>query len=150
MWVCRLMYRVKPFEECPLPSEGPALIVCDHTSLGDAMVLLATAGRPVRFLRRKRFILNAISGGHFGRFAVFRLNEANGIFVRFVQCWMAWPRRRSSGCFPKADWIDIVWMRASRYWLFGDQVRRAGHSSIHCLGRSAFSDVNGQNLICSK
>jgi len=49
-WVCRLMYRVKPFEESPLPSEGPALIVCDHTSLGDPLVLLATAGRPVRFL----------------------------------------------------------------------------------------------------
>jgi 1-acyl-sn-glycerol-3-phosphate acyltransferase len=44
------MYRVKPFEESPLPSEGPALIVCDHTSLGDPLVLLATAGRPVRFL----------------------------------------------------------------------------------------------------
>jgi len=49
-WVCRLMYRVKSFEEWPLPSEGPALIVCDHTSLGDPMVVLATAGRPVRFL----------------------------------------------------------------------------------------------------
>jgi len=49
-WVCRLMYRVKPFEESPLPSEGPALIVCDHTSLGDPLVLLATAGRPIRFL----------------------------------------------------------------------------------------------------
>jgi 1-acyl-sn-glycerol-3-phosphate acyltransferase len=44
------MYRVKPFEESPLPSEGPALIVCDHTSLGDPLVLLATAGRAVRFL----------------------------------------------------------------------------------------------------
>ena len=44
------MYRVKPFEESPLPSEGPALIACDHTSLGDPLVPLATAGRPVRFL----------------------------------------------------------------------------------------------------
>ena len=44
------MYRVKAFEESPVPSEGPALIVCDHTALGDPLVLLATAGRPVRFL----------------------------------------------------------------------------------------------------
>jgi 1-acyl-sn-glycerol-3-phosphate acyltransferase len=44
------MYRVKPFEESPLPSEGPALIVCDHTSLGDPLALLATTGGPVRFL----------------------------------------------------------------------------------------------------
>jgi len=48
-WVCRLMYEVKPSEESPIPSQGPALIVCDHTSLGDPLVLLATAGRPVRF-----------------------------------------------------------------------------------------------------
>lgn len=44
------MYRVQVFEESALPSGGPALIVCDHTALGDPLVLLATAGRPVRFL----------------------------------------------------------------------------------------------------
>ena len=44
------MYRVQAFEESPVPSDGPALIVCDHTALGDPLVLLATAGRPVRFL----------------------------------------------------------------------------------------------------
>ncbi len=44
------MYGVRAFEELPVPSEGPALIVCDHTALGDPLVLLATAGRPVRFL----------------------------------------------------------------------------------------------------
>lgn len=44
------MYRVQAFEEVPVPSDGPALIVCDHTALGDPLVLLATAGRPVRFL----------------------------------------------------------------------------------------------------
>ena len=44
------MYGVKPSEESPIPSKGPALIVCDHTSMGDPLVLLATAGRPVRFL----------------------------------------------------------------------------------------------------
>jgi len=49
-WVCRLMYQVKACVEPPVPSEGPALIVCDHTSLGDPLVLLSTAGRPIRFL----------------------------------------------------------------------------------------------------
>jgi 1-acyl-sn-glycerol-3-phosphate acyltransferase len=48
--VCRLMYRVQAVEEGPVPSHGPALIVCDHSALGDPLVLLATAGRPVRFL----------------------------------------------------------------------------------------------------
>lgn len=50
LWVCRIMYQVKAFEESPVPSDGPALIVCDHTALGDPLVLLATAGWPVRFL----------------------------------------------------------------------------------------------------
>jgi len=49
-WVCRLMYQVRASDPSPLPSTGPALIVCDHTSMGDSLVLLATAGRPVRFL----------------------------------------------------------------------------------------------------
>ena len=44
------MYQVKAFQEAPVPAEGPALIVCDHSALGDPLVLLATAGRPVRFL----------------------------------------------------------------------------------------------------
>jgi 1-acyl-sn-glycerol-3-phosphate acyltransferase len=44
------MYGVRAPPESPLPSDGPALIVCDHTSMGDPLVLLATAGRPIRFL----------------------------------------------------------------------------------------------------
>jgi 1-acyl-sn-glycerol-3-phosphate acyltransferase len=60
MWVCRLMYGVKPSEESPVPSEGPALIVCDHTSLGDPLVLLATAGRLVRFLMAEEIYSQAL------------------------------------------------------------------------------------------
>jgi 1-acyl-sn-glycerol-3-phosphate acyltransferase len=33
-----------------LPEAGPVLLVSDHTSLSDPLVLLATAGRPIRFL----------------------------------------------------------------------------------------------------
>ncbi len=44
------MYQVKALEEAPVPAEGPALIVCDHSALGDPLVLIATAGRPVQFL----------------------------------------------------------------------------------------------------
>lgn len=52
-WVCRLMYGVTVAVSCPIPGKGPALIVCDHTSIGDPLVLLATAGRPIRFLMAK-------------------------------------------------------------------------------------------------
>ena len=59
-WVCRLMYGVMPFKDSPVPSKGPALIVCDHTSLGDPLVLLATAGRPVRFLMAEEIYSHAL------------------------------------------------------------------------------------------
>lgn len=44
------MYQVKLPSLSPLPEKGPALLVCDHTSLGDPLVLLATAGRSITFL----------------------------------------------------------------------------------------------------
>lgn len=47
------MYGIKTPPESPLPPDGPALVVCDHTSMGDPLVLLATAGRPIRFMMAK-------------------------------------------------------------------------------------------------
>jgi len=44
------MYGVAPVTSSPLPSNGPALLVSDHSTLGDPLVLLATAGRPLHFL----------------------------------------------------------------------------------------------------
>lgn len=48
--LCRVMYRVSPPSRSPLPEAGPVLLVSDHTSLSDPLVLLATAGRPIAFL----------------------------------------------------------------------------------------------------
>ncbi len=48
--VCRVIYRVSAPSPPPLPAEGPIILVCNHVSFNDPMVLLATAGRPVRFL----------------------------------------------------------------------------------------------------
>ena len=39
----------------PLPMSGPVLLVSDHTSLTDPLVLFATAGRPIRFLMAREF-----------------------------------------------------------------------------------------------
>ena len=44
------MYGVKAPIPSPLPQAGPAMVVCDHTSLGDPLVLLATAGRHIQFM----------------------------------------------------------------------------------------------------
>ena len=48
--VCRMLYHVGHAGPSPIPSNGAALLVCDHTSYSDAMALLATTGRPVIFV----------------------------------------------------------------------------------------------------
>jgi len=52
---CRLMFRVVSPDVSPLPASGPVLLVSDHTSLTDPVVLFATAGRPIRFLMASEF-----------------------------------------------------------------------------------------------
>ena len=44
------MFQVRQANPSPLPTTGPVLVVCDHSSLGDPLVLLASAGRPISFL----------------------------------------------------------------------------------------------------
>jgi len=48
--VCRVMYGVTAVFPSPLPSNGPAILVSDHSTFGDPLVLLVTAGRPLQFL----------------------------------------------------------------------------------------------------
>ncbi len=43
-------YRVKVRHAQNLPEEGPALLVCNHVSLADAMFVIASTHRPIRFI----------------------------------------------------------------------------------------------------
>jgi len=52
---CRVLFRVGNPITPPLPLSGPALLVSDHSSLTDPLVLFATAGRPIRFLMAREF-----------------------------------------------------------------------------------------------
>jgi len=47
---CRALFRIHPPSRPPLPEKGPVLLVSDHSSFNDPMVLAATAGRPIIFL----------------------------------------------------------------------------------------------------
>ncbi len=49
-FVCRVMFGVTTISPPPIPEKGPVLLVCNHSSLGDPLVLLASAGRPISFL----------------------------------------------------------------------------------------------------
>ncbi len=48
--ICRVLYQVTPLSPSPLPQSGPVLLVSDHSSYSDPMVLAATANRPIIFL----------------------------------------------------------------------------------------------------
>ncbi|MEE9232541.1 MAG: lysophospholipid acyltransferase family protein [Nitrospirales bacterium] len=48
--ICRILYQVMPLSPSPLPQSGPVLLVSDHSSYSDPMVLAATANRPIIFL----------------------------------------------------------------------------------------------------
>lgn len=48
--VCAVMYGVQPVNPPPLPETGPAIVVANHTSLSDPLVLLASANRRITFL----------------------------------------------------------------------------------------------------
>ena len=48
--ICRVLYHVTPQSPSPLPQIGPVLLVSDHSSYSDPMLLAATANRPIIFL----------------------------------------------------------------------------------------------------
>jgi len=52
----RLFYRINISGISNVPSEGPALIVANHTSLIDAMCLLASQPRRIRFIMEREYI----------------------------------------------------------------------------------------------
>src|SRR5690606_27361446 len=50
-WVLvRTLYRLRPTGIDHVPEEGPALVVCNHVSYMDALILAASIPRPVRFV----------------------------------------------------------------------------------------------------
>lgn len=48
--ICQVLYQVTPLSPSPLPQNGPVLLVSDHSSYSDPMLLAATANRPIIFL----------------------------------------------------------------------------------------------------
>jgi 1-acyl-sn-glycerol-3-phosphate acyltransferase len=52
--VCsRLVYRVESKEIEYLPEEGPALLVCNHVSYADPVIIFGASKRPIRFIMAK-------------------------------------------------------------------------------------------------
>lgn len=68
--VARCVYRVKVTGDEHLPADGPAIVVANHVSFVDAVLLTAASPRPIRFVMDHRIFAVPVLG------AVFRLAGA--------------------------------------------------------------------------
>jgi 1-acyl-sn-glycerol-3-phosphate acyltransferase len=70
-WVAsRLVYRFRVRGAQHIPAHGPAVLVCNHVSFVDAVLLMAASPRPVRFVMDHRIFNVPVLG------ALFRLAKA--------------------------------------------------------------------------
>jgi 1-acyl-sn-glycerol-3-phosphate acyltransferase len=58
----RTAYRFKPVGDEHIPTEGPALLVCNHVSFVDAVLLMAASPRPIRFVMDHRIFRVPVLG----------------------------------------------------------------------------------------
>jgi len=76
-WVLsRFVYRFKVSGDEHLPTEGAAVLVCNHVSFVDAVLLMAASPRPIRFVMDHRIFRIPVLG------ALFRLAKAIPIAPR--------------------------------------------------------------------
>jgi 1-acyl-sn-glycerol-3-phosphate acyltransferase len=62
-WVAsRLVYRFKVTGDLNIPTEGAAVLVCNHVSFVDAVLLMAASPRPIRFLMDHRIFKVPVLG----------------------------------------------------------------------------------------
>ncbi len=66
----RLVYRFKVRGDEHIPTQGPALLVCNHVSFVDAVLLMAASPRPIRFIMDHRIFRIPVLGW------LFRLAKA--------------------------------------------------------------------------
>lgn len=70
-WVAsRLVYRFKVQGDAHIPDTGPAVLICNHVSFVDAVLLMAASPRPIRFLMDHRIFRVPVLGW------LFRLAKA--------------------------------------------------------------------------
>ena len=66
----RCVYRFKVRGEEHIPTQGAAILVCNHVSFVDAVLLMAASPRPIRFIMDHRIFATPVLG------AMFRLAKA--------------------------------------------------------------------------
>lgn len=70
-WILsHMVYRFQTEGEQHIPTTGPALLICNHVSFVDAVLLMAVSPRPIRFVMDSRIFQTPLLG------ALFRLVKA--------------------------------------------------------------------------
>lgn len=83
LWVvCRLFYRVRIKHLKHLPDSGGALIVCNHVSYMDALLLSATSPRLIRFVMEEDYANFPLVRGFLRRAGVIPINAARSQSIR--------------------------------------------------------------------
>jgi 1-acyl-sn-glycerol-3-phosphate acyltransferase len=78
-WVAsRIVYRFRVRGDEHVPASGPAVLVCNHVSFVDAVLLMAASPRPIRFVMDHRIFALPVLG------TMFRLSGAIPIAPRSV------------------------------------------------------------------
>jgi 1-acyl-sn-glycerol-3-phosphate acyltransferase len=72
----RVVYRLRLVDDERIPASGPAVIVCNHVSFVDAVLLMAASPRPIRFVMDHRIFRVPVLGW------LFRLAKAIPIAPR--------------------------------------------------------------------
>ncbi len=60
--VSHIVYRFKVQGDEQIPTEGPAVLVCNHVSFVDAVLLMAASPRPIRFVMDHRIFATPVLG----------------------------------------------------------------------------------------
>jgi 1-acyl-sn-glycerol-3-phosphate acyltransferase len=52
---CRIYHRLQVYSPCPVPLDGPGILVCNHASALDPPLLQSVVPRPIRFMVDQKF-----------------------------------------------------------------------------------------------
>ena len=70
-WIAtHFIYRFKVRGDMHIPADGPALLICNHVSFVDAILLMAASPRPIHFIMDSRIFASPVLG------SLFRLAKA--------------------------------------------------------------------------
>jgi 1-acyl-sn-glycerol-3-phosphate acyltransferase len=63
--ITRFMYRLEVKNGQHIPAQGPAVLVCNHVSFVDAVLIMAASPRPIRFVMDHRIFQSPVLGWMF-------------------------------------------------------------------------------------